>query len=147
MTHWTCSQCFGIFLDTQDCPNCTNPKVLETSELRLYCLMRMDLEIPLGKMLAQAGHAFVSTLYCAMSINNKAVDHYMQNAQPKITLKAKNLNVLIRAKKECDNLGLPNYLVTDAGRTVFSEPTVTCLGIGPVMKSQLSKYIQGLQLL
>jgi PTH2 family peptidyl-tRNA hydrolase len=126
----------------------------ENSELRLYCLIRTDLHLfclepteyteLMGKLMAQTGHAFVSALY---ESDNDIVDRYMGNAQPKIVLKAKNENVLRRSQKECKALGIACYLVTDAGRTVFREPTVTCLGIGPVMKSQLPKYVTGLQLL
>lgn len=153
---WTCAGCLGIYSETMDCPNCVDAKPLinEQTELRLYCLMRTDLHqfcsIPteykelMGKLMAQAGHAFVSTLYIA---DPCIVETYMRNSQPKIVKKAKNENVLRRAEKECKELGLPCYLVTDAGRTLFAQPTVTCLGIGPVTRPQLSKYIDGLQLL
>ncbi len=113
-------------------------------ELRLYCLMRRDLEIPTGKMLAQAGHAFVSAL--EQAADREAVKTYFTNAQPKIVLAAKNLNVIERAARECRELGLNHFVVVDAGRTVFPEPTVTCMGIGPVRFVDLPKYVQKLQL-
>ena len=72
----------------------------ENSELRLYCLIRTDLHLfclepteyteLMGKLMAQTGHAFVSALYESDYI---IVDRYMDNAQPKIVLKAKNENV------------------------------------------------------
>lgn len=167
--YWTCAGCLGIFLDTQDCPNCANPKKLVNpaldnptmvdDELRLYCLMRTDLHLfciepveyneLMGKLMAQAGHAYVTTIYHALLREGGAdlVDSYMQNAQPKITKKAKNENVLVRAQKECDAVGICNYLVKDAGRTLFKGPIFTCLGIGPVTRAQLPKYVDGLQLL
>ena len=109
----------------------------ENMELRLYCVIRGDLEIPAGKLMVQAGHAFVSAMYKAWADHAEQVTNYMENSQPKIVLKAKNEAALRRAKAECLTLGIPCYLVTDAGRTVFLEPTTTCLGIGPVRKSEL----------
>lgn len=117
----------------------------ETTELRLYCIMRSDLNAPVGKLMAQAGHAFVG---CVVNCPQKIlIDYINDGSQPKIVLKAKNERVLHRATNECKELGIPCYLVTDAGRTVFTEPTVTCLGIGPVAKQDLPKFITKLQLL
>jgi peptidyl-tRNA hydrolase len=106
--------------------------------------MRADLLAPVGKLMVQAGHAFVSVLEQA---SREQVDHYMRHQQPKIVLKAKNEAVLRRAAHDCQQLGIPHYLVTDAGRTVFNEPTITCLGIGPVARKALPQYIKKLQLL
>jgi peptidyl-tRNA hydrolase len=123
------------------------------SELRLYCLVRMDIEIPLGKLLAQSGHAYLGSF---MNCKDQTVkDSYLGNnpdgqissGQAKISLKAKNLAALHRAQQECSDLGISTALIIDAGRTVFNEPTVTCLGIGPVEYESLPKYIQKMQLL
>lgn len=114
------------------------------AELRLYCLLRGDLEMPEGKAHAQTGHAWVSTLYAAP---REQVDAYMAASQPKIVLRAKNQAMIERAAAECRSLGLPHYVVCDAGRTFFAQPTITCLGIGPVTFLQLPKYIQRQRLL
>ncbi len=124
----------------------------ENTELRLYCVMRADLNlvaeggtVPLGKLMAQAGHAFVG---CLASLSETEIAEYMDSGtQPKIVLRAKNEKDLMRVAQECQNVGIPFYLVKDAGRTVFSEPTFTCVGIGPVAKQNLPKFIQRLQLL
>ena len=97
--------------------------------------------------MAQAGHAFVSAIEQARAASQEQVDQYLRNEQPKIVLRAKNEAVIRRAAVECEQAGIPFYLVIDAGRTVFNEPTVTCLGIGPVVKGDLPKFVQRLQLL
>lgn len=124
----------------------------EDTELRLYCLMRTDLNflaedgfVPLGKLMAQAGHAFVG---CIARLDQSEISEYIDGgSQPKIVLRVKSQKDLLRAKAECETAGIPCYLVTDAGRTVFSEPTMTCLGIGPIAKQSLPKFIQRLQLM
>lgn len=117
----------------------------ESDELRLYCVMRADLNAPVGKLMAQAGHAFVG---CIAKLHELEVAEYMDNGQqPKIVLRAKNENELRRAHQACIEEHIPCYLVTDAGRTVFPEPTVTCLGIGPVARKDLPRFVQRLQLL
>jgi len=124
----------------------------ENTELRLYCVMRTDLNlvaeggtVPLGKLMAQAGHAFVG---CLFKLNEAQIVEYMDSGtQPKIVLRVKNEKDLMRAALECEAVNIPFYLVKDAGRTVFAEPTFTCVGIGPIAKQNLPKFIQRLQLL
>ncbi len=118
---------------------------LNSQELRLYCVMRNDLEAPIGKLIAQAGHAFIG---CLSLSTQEMIDAYINDGmQPKIVLKSKNEHELLRAESECKTSGINCYLVTDAGRTVFAEPTITCLGIGPVTRDNLPKFIQKLRLL
>jgi peptidyl-tRNA hydrolase len=115
------------------------------NELKMYCVWRTDIVIPYGKALVQAGHAFLEARDHA---DPARVLQYMTHSQPKIVLRAKSLAVLERAQRECQLIGLPHALIIDEGRTVFlGEPTVTCLGIGPVLRSELPKFIDRLQML
>jgi PTH2 family peptidyl-tRNA hydrolase len=116
-------------------------------ELRMYLVWRNDLAIPFGKALGQSGHAFVSAVIIADRHDRDLVDLYLLHSQPKIVVKCKNLDALLRAKTECDAIEMNCYLVTDAGRTVFPEPTVTCLAIGPCYRDELPKFIRRMQLL
>ena len=114
------------------------------SELSMYCLVRKDLVMPVGKAMAQAGHAFLKS---ALVAGFELLTEYDNTSlHRKITLVAKNEHALRRAQKECEQLNIPCYLVIDAGLTVFDGPTVTCLGIGPVLKENLPTFIQKMQL-
>ena len=115
-------------------------------ELRLYCVVRGDIEMPVGKLVAQAGHAFVGALRVATETAPHLAERYLADSQPKITLQAKSLAVLERAARECKDAGIIHHLVIDEGRTVFNEPTVTCLGIGPVLRDRLPKFVSKLRL-
>lgn len=116
----------------------------EETELRIYCVMRTDLKAPHGKLIGQAMHAAVG---CISHCHEIEIGDYIASGQPKIVKKAKNLHALLRAERECQEAFLPHYLVTDEARTVFPEPTITCLGIGPVLHASLPKYIRKMQLL
>ena len=117
------------------------------SEYKLYTVVRTDIEIPVGKLLPQVGHAFLQVFLKCQKNNPELAEKYENEpSYPKIALKAKNLHALLRAQKECDDLNIPTFLVTDEGRTVFTEPTVTCLGIGPVIPDNLPVYVKKLQL-
>lgn len=113
--------------------------------LRMYVLVREDISIPTGKLLAQVGHAFIG-LYEISSGTEKLSMYMNDSLHTKIALKAKNLDVIYRAQRECNDSKIPTYLVTDAGLTVFTEPTITVLGIGPCLKEEMPKYVQRLQL-
>lgn len=115
-------------------------------ELRLYCIVRDDIDIPVGKLIAQAGHAFATVVHQAHSTNPEILEQYFSVSQTKIVLKAKTLSQLMRAAEECKTAGINCFLVEDAGRTVFNEPTITCLGIGPILASDLPKFVKKLRL-
>lgn len=116
-------------------------------ELRMYCVMRTDLVMPVPKMLVQAGHAYMSSGIQAMGLNPDRFWQWFERSQAKIALRAKTLDALLRAQQECEAIAVPCALITDEGRTVFAAPTVTCLGIGPVLRAELPKYVARLQLL
>lgn len=122
-------------------------------ELRIYILVRNDITMPLGKAFAQVGHAVLGTVEAARRVDPRRVAAYLgegdlaliEQGHAKIALRGKEKD-LLRAAKELAEAGLPHALIRDAGRTVFAEPTLTCLGIGPVRKSELPKFVQRLQL-
>lgn len=128
-------------------------KKMTNEELRIYVILRTDIEIPKGKAFAQVGHAVLGTAITVAHQNPKLLEEYMghgdasvvDEGQAKIVLRGKEKD-LHRAATELKELGIPYALIQDAGRTVFPEPTFTCIGIGPVRKSELPKFIQRLQL-
>ena len=117
------------------------------SELRMYLVVRDDLNLPLGKAMGQAGHAFATALINLYKKCPEKVNQYYQCNQPKIIVKCKNETALLRTEQECINLKLNYFLVIDAAKTIFTEPTKTCIAIGPCTRKELPKYIQKMQLL
>lgn len=117
-------------------------------DLRIYVLIRTDIEMPSGKLAVQAMHAVLGLYQKCLEQLPDLTKAYRNTAlQFKICLEAKNLHVIERAGHECEEASIPTFLVKDAGLTVFSEPTITALAVGPVLKQNLPRYIQRLQLL
>lgn len=117
---------------------------MSEAELRIWIVVRDDLEMPAGKMMAQVGHAVASLIFGG---NPETVAAYMRCAQPKITVRAKNLHALERARDEAEASNIGTAFITDAGRTVFPEPTPTVCGIGPCFASDLPQFVRRLRLM
>ncbi|MNV40994.1 peptidyl-tRNA hydrolase [compost metagenome] len=120
------------------------------NELKMWLVVRSDIVIPAGKLAGQSGHAFEGITSYIYETGGKLLETYRQykaDNTPKITVTCKNLAALERAEQECDAAGIASYKVTDAGRTVFGEPTVTVLALGPAYRSELPKFIQRFQLM
>jgi len=66
---------------------------------------------------------------------------------PKVVLKAANEAALHELHARSQSAGLPVALIQDAGRTVVSEGTVTCLGIGPATAADIEPLAGELKLL
>jgi peptidyl-tRNA hydrolase len=114
------------------------------NELRIWCAVRTDLDIPIGKFGTQTGHAFVAALWAAPE---EIAREYMSEAgQAKIVVRVKNEFQLLKAYEACKAAGLTAVLVRDAGRTVFPEPTYTTMAVGPCRMADLPKSVGRLQL-
>ena len=115
---------------------------------KLYCIVSLE-AIKLmggnrGKMIAQGGHAFV---HAFKDSADNFVEHaagYLESGNAyKITLQVKTTAELV----ELEALYKGRFgtaLITDAARTVFNEPTTTCLGIGPIRESQRETILKNL---
>lgn len=97
-------------------------------EYKQVILVREDLNMPKGKMSSQVAHASVE---CVMASDKAIVAKWRDGGMKKIVLRVKDLKELKSFKSIADDNGLIARLITDAGRTVFKEPTMTCMGIGP----------------
>lgn len=102
----------------------------------MYALIRADLEMPAGKLSAQAGHAYTDALYEAP----RNVQEAYKGTGSKVTIQCKNLGQLERAYRECIEAGLPCAIVTDEKHILLphfdGSPVVTALGIGPCTKAE-----------
>ena len=111
-------------------------------EYKQAIVVRMDIKMPKGKLAAQVAHA---SLESAFSTPGQIVEWWRQEGAKKVVLKVPDLKQLRVILKKTGKV--PHSLITDAGKTVFKRPTITCLGIGPAGESEIDAITDALQLL
>lgn len=117
--------------------------------MKQVIIMRTDLNMRKGKMIAQGAHA--SWLWW-LAPGGHHIDvktgSWFSNGMKKICVRAESEAELIRLHWEARKAGLRAFIVTDAGHTEFhGEPTVTCLAIGPDTDEEVDKITGHLKLL
>lgn len=115
--------------------------------MKQFIIFRKDLlsvDIPLGKLMGQACHASVSAFTLS---DENSIRLWKENGEAKIILAVKGEIQLENIYQKIKALDLPVVKVVDQARTVFSSPTFTCIGIGPIDNEELSKITKKLQLL
>ncbi len=131
-------------------------------------VMRKDLGMRKGKMIAQGAHASLGALLLlfnkeqikednsdiksyrySVSFNEKSVlDDWLNGKFTKICVGVNSEEELLDIYKKAKNAFLPVKLITDSGLTEFhGEPTNTCLCIGPYISEEIDKITGHLTLL
>lgn len=118
-------------------------------ELRLYAILSREawdkMDGNLGKLCAQAGHAYVHAWWDAMERFPTVARQYRHSqAAVKVCLWVSETDQL----QDLHDLFEPHCGVThvrDAGRTVFKEPTVTFVGVGPITRAQFEEIAPGIK--
>lgn len=117
---------------------------------RLYCIFSKEAVAKMkgnrGKLAAQAGHAFLHAYWDAEARFCGPTEHYRASPHAfKIVLIVDTDAELVALRDAYqDQCGVS--LTTDAGFTVFDEPTITCLGIGPIEEDAVGDDLKGLKL-
>lgn len=132
------------------------------SEIKQVIVMRKDLNMRKGKMIAQGSHASLGALLKFFDkIENKAtitykvqfgrdsyLDKWLNGNFAKICLYVNSEEELNNIKLQCDEAKIPNALIIDSGLTEFHNvPTKTCIGIGPWKSEEIDKITGELSLL
>ena len=110
-------------------------------------IIRTDLKMSKGKMVAQAGHAAISAAEEARKKHPRWFSAWLEEGQCKIAVKAKSEEELLSLMQKAKTLRLPWALVCDRGLTELPPNTMTCVGIGPAPSSQIDKVTGSLPLL
>jgi peptidyl-tRNA hydrolase len=84
-----------------------------------------------GKLAAMAGHAYLHAYWNALYTDSKSASEYRSGE------KARKIALVVETDAELEAiyhhyLGvIGTTMVIDSGLTVFNEPTLACIGIGP----------------
>lgn len=109
-------------------------KETDSKELVTYCIMRSDLGAPVGKLIVQGARAISRCLIFAPAHER---DLYLNDPlQKMIILAVPNETALSAWSEKLKSQNVKHHLITDAGLTVFQQPTRTCIGLGPMTRGQ-----------
>jgi PTH2 family peptidyl-tRNA hydrolase len=114
--------------------------------MKQVIVLRKDLNMRKGKMIAQGAHACLQV--SLNSQNTKEFKQWLEQGMTKVCLYVESeqelLDIYNRAK--CDKL--PCSIIRDAGKTEFDGiPTLTTVAIGPAESTKIDKITGDLKLL
>ena len=134
-------------------------------------VIRKDLKVRKGKMMAQVAHASLACVLDMMSKHkfvdtdiiekdekypeiwslqlhpNEAIYKWLKGPFKKIVLGVQTEAELLNIYQQCKDANIPTALITDSGLTEFNGvPTNTCVGIGPYWDDEIDKITGNLNL-
>ncbi|KAL9226840.1 hypothetical protein vseg_002607 [Gypsophila vaccaria] len=104
-------------------------------DLKMVLVVRQDLKMGPGKIASQCAHAAMG-MYAELIQSQRALlRQWEQCGQAKIVVTCKNLKEMNKLEQEAETIGLPTFVVADAGRTQVAAGSRTVLAIGPGRKT------------
>ncbi|CAK9325500.1 unnamed protein product [Citrullus colocynthis] len=119
----------------------------DDQELKLVLVVRQDLKMGSGKIASQCAHAATGLYAELMQSHRNLLRQWELCGQPKIVVTCKNQQEMNKLKDTAENIGLPTFVVADAGRTQVSAGSKTVLAIGPGPKEAMDAVTGKLRLL
>jgi len=128
-------------------------------KVKQIIVLRKDLNMRKGKMVAQGSHASLAALLNLMDKSNPDIYTLNLKSHPavKTWLNVKFTKICVSVDSEAELLeihgkavtaGLPTALIKDAGDTEFKGvPTLTCCAVGPALVEEVDKITANLSLL
>ncbi len=107
-------------------------------------IVRRDLKIGQGKLIVQCIHASIGSMKL---VNKQIIKNWEFEGNKKVVLKVNSLQEMKQIESRIKKVGIPYFLVKDAGLTQLKAGTVTALGIGPVKERDVDKITGKLKLL
>lgn len=111
--------------------------------MKQVIVVNRSLTLPKGKLAAQVAHAAVGAFLTA-TVESQAT--WLEVGMPKIVVYAADADALMQLEMCAHGQQIPACLVRDAGRTVLSAGTITCLGLGPAPADELDPLTGELRL-
>ncbi len=110
-------------------------------------LIRTDLKMSKGKMVAQGAHAAVGAAILCMEKMPEAFKIWMEQGAAKIALRVNSEQEMLELVSKADYLGLITFVVEDMGLTEVPPGTKTAAAIGPGPESKVDLVTGKLKLL
>ena len=114
---------------------------------KMVIVLRTDLNMSVGKMIAQACHAAVGCSEEAKRSQTKHWRRWADEGAKKVALQADSFEELEELATKAESLNITYVLIQDAGHTEVAPGTTTCIGIGPHQEQFIDKVTGSLSLL
>jgi len=114
---------------------------------KMVIVMRTDLGMSTGKMIAQACHAAVECSEEAKRDQTKHWRRWRDEGAKKVALEADSFEELEELAAKAAELDITYVMIQDAGHTEVAPGTTTCLGVGPHQEQFIDKVTGRLPLL
>lgn len=119
--------------------------------LKQVIVLRKDLGMNKGKMIAQGAHAAMSCLiwdYSSTAEQNRQIIEWAKGSMAKIVVGVNSLEELDEVIAKAKEAGLPVYDIIDSGKTVVAcQNQKTCAAIGPADAAAIDAITGHLKLL
>jgi PTH2 family peptidyl-tRNA hydrolase len=135
--------------------------------IKQVIVMRKDLSMNKGKMIAQGAHASMDAFLSLMNLENtefgteknilvirgqfkesSPMAVWLRGTYTKVCVGVNSEEALLDLFEAATAADLPRALITDSGKTVFhGEPTNTCIAIGPAEAELIDKITGHLNLI
>jgi PTH2 family peptidyl-tRNA hydrolase len=113
-------------------------------EYKMCIVLRTDLGMSTGKLIAQACHVAVEASEKAKKENHTVWRRWRDEGAKKVALEAESLEELA---DRADELDIVNVVIHDAGLTEVPPGTATALGIGPDASEKIDRVTGALPLI
>ena len=131
------------------------------NDIKQVIVVRKDLNMRKGKMIAQGAHASLKVITDRMGVGDwigseiimipsDSLPHmvaWIQGLCKKVVVGVDSLNELMDIFYKASNNAIPCSLVQGMGLTEFSEPTYTAVAVGPDLDDKIDLVTGGLKLL
>ena len=114
---------------------------------KMVIVIRSDLDMSMGKMIAQACHAAVGCSEEAKRTQTKHWRRWRDEGAKKVALQADSMEELEELAVKAEQLNITYVLIQDAGHTEVPPGNTTCIGIGPHQEQFIDKVTVNLPLL
>lgn len=111
--------------------------------MKQVIVVRRNIKMSQGKIVTQACHACLQATCTASPTRLQAWDAL---GTPKIVLRCDSSAEMAALAAGATELGVPNALVRDAGRTEVDPNTITALAIGPGTDKEINGLTRHLKL-
>ena len=110
--------------------------IMAKDEYKQVIMVRKDLDLPKGKMAAQAAHASVEAVFRSP---DEKVKIWREQGMKKIVVKVRDEKEMLKFNQMAKDSGLVTAVITDAGHTVVEPGTKTCCAVGPDKEKDVDK--------